>query len=45
MKQIASLLLISAVIAGLAGCGVKGRPQLPLKKGETKNESTKKQNP
>ena len=45
MKTFKALLLISILTAAFSGCGVKGKPLAPLKKGDTKNESTRKQNP
>lgn len=45
MKTIQALLLTFLFAAAVSGCGVKGKPLAPLKKGDTKNESARKQNP
>jgi hypothetical protein len=45
MKILTSLIFLSLFAATLAGCGVKGKPQAPLKKTESKNEPTRKQSP
>ena len=45
MKFLTTLLITAVFTTTILGCGVKGKPQAPLKKGETKNEPARKQNP
>jgi hypothetical protein len=46
MKKVIHFIFSAFVIAALlSSCGVKGKPQAPLKKGEAKNDTNRKQNP
>lgn len=45
MKLLVFSLLIPTLMFLASGCGVKGKPQAPLKKSEIKNESDRKKTP
>ena len=45
MKFFMTLIIATIFVSTIVGCGVKGKPQAPLKKGESKNEPSRKKNP